>query len=390
MTTKHCTHRLRCYLCLIYSSILLAYTSPISAATDTELTARELKASKVVSAVTAVEREWGRLKIARDRFFYGDKGAHTLSVNWLQQAFEWIDDWDRQLIAIQISGPNAVNHALSAVESLINQQEAKLNVLDNAYLSLRKQIEQGQSFLKKKQPLDPNHLADYRQVLTAIEASQGNLTQAFNQLRQNSNTQLQKLRKISQVSTQAIRAKLKSQMIAAGIDRLQDALNAYDQVVTYERDVLSQLSKLTSAEMEMDNYSLNFQYFSAKQRANTAIALCQSVQQGIASTSISHQKKTHALNQAKATCKAIQGHWNTLSTLGITPAEMVFEYGQMQALNFENECSKKQPRINCEKYAVLKSLPLKTLHSMSAKELEFYEHAWQQIELDATPKGEQS
>lgn len=371
---------------LLCSALIVQYSI---AADDAELTQREQVASRTLSAATAVEREWGRLQVARDQYFYSETGAKTQLATWLEDTYHWVDQWDKQLIALEVSNPNAVNTVLSNLEDLINQQHAQLAVLDDHFQKLRIRIDEGQAFIGKKQALNPNSLPDYRQVIQAVEQSQKQLVKAFNSLKQDSNEQLQKIRTISQVSTKAIRAKLKLQLMQAGVSHLNEVLALYDQLVTYEREVLTELAKLTDTEMKMSEYALNFQYFSAKSHYKSSQDTCKLAIKSINSAAISDQKKQHALKQANATCKALDTHWSSLKDIGLTPAQMVDEYRQMMVAVWEKECRKKVSQINCEKFAVLRSVPLKTLSTMPEKDLAFYEMAWSTITHNQADEGAQ-
>jgi hypothetical protein len=170
--------------------------------------------------------------------------------------------------------------------------------------------------------------------------------------------------------------RLKRAMVTAGLEHLQKRLDEAAATLLYIERAVPLLAQLESLELTMGRHASDLAYHQAQDTLALSEAACQAFAAQLGAVGLPPHLERRALDRKTVVCDGIRGHWTDLVDLGQSPARLVHEYAKVQAAAYRAACQTDRPTVNCEKIAVLRSIPLATLQSMPADRLRFFEYAW--------------
>ncbi|APJ02893.1 hypothetical protein [Silvanigrella aquatica] len=128
-------------------------------------------------------------------------------------------------------------------------------------------------------------------------------------------------------------------------------------------------------ENKMNEYSLNFQYFSAKKLLDKIRIDCKNELDEINKSQIDKQYLKSSIDRINLLCQASEEHFIFLNSLDIPKSEFVANYFQLVNSNINLNCKKNNYNDNseCNKFAILKSINTENLKDLPDSKLEFIE-----------------
>ena len=328
-----------------------------------------------VNKVTASLDQYSNLK---NNYYYGEQGLIKRHQIFLTDTAKWIRNWQQGMALVEVGNSGQIPDAMAEIESLIRKQNQLL-------LNLRAQSSQIIEISKKANDivsdintLSKDTLTEYVGLAASLLEYNSILGTNITDMSQLPAVIIARLEETNELSPKALRMKLKSHLADRGLP-ITEVLADFDDLILYEAEIEPQLIELNIIANSVDSFTLNFAWFQANQGLKHGLEVCSDIDEKVYQIGLSNDRRSKALSRAQVSCNAMTTVVGELGNIGLSKAEMVFEYGQMINLNFPSECVLTATAIDCEKLAILRSISLASLMEMNDDQLKFYELGWSEL-----------
>lgn len=360
--------------------ILILYLNPIQAQdwNDEKLEARELVAAKLASDSNRLDRSYGYYQQVRDHYFYGSQGIEAQSQQFFQAALSWINHWSNILAMIDLSSSDSLDRILAKSQEAIEQQAKKLDELHSKGKDIALRGSKALKLLEQAKILNQSTLPQHKELVGAALNKIAELQATIKDTSKLAEKKLAELDRIQQLSLDASIARLKAELLKSGRYPLEQSLARFQEMIAVQTVAAVIIARLEAYENELDKLVINMAYFQAQDAFQNVQENCELAKKRLASFNSAFAN--HALNRISQLCSSSNSHWQSITSLGLSKAELVYEYSSFLGTSLSRECKKARPLINCEKLAVLKAVPFSQIKQMSDERLRFYEMEWANLE----------
>lgn len=361
---------------LIAITIITIYPAYSQEIPDSELEQREKVASSKVSDANSLDRSYGYYQKVRGEFYYSDNGVQTRSASFFQNSISWINNWSGILAVINLDNVT-LNQLVNKIEIKMEEQSKLLLQLDNEAHSISQQGQRALEILKKGTTIKEGQLPEYSEYVSLALNQAKVLEDAIVSISGKAQSKIEDLKYINNVSHEAVLGKLKVELIRSGKYPVEESLARFNDLVTVEQVSSPFRDSIFEKVNKLNGYTLDFAYFQAKDTWEAAKAQCQLAQDALEPYTSSFA--TAAKNQINSLCDTADQHWDSLNNMGLSIADMAYEYAFLVGAELDANCKSNAPKAVCEKYAVIQSIGYDKLLEMSDDRLEFYEKEWSQL-----------
>ncbi|WP_428241118.1 hypothetical protein [Gynuella sp.] len=329
--------------------------------------------------INQVNAALGQYANVKDQYFYGSQGLIKRNQAFFTQVSAWINNWKQGMELADVGRSGQIPGAMVEIETLIRNQRIALDSL----IAQSRQIQNigGDSISQAEvvTALPVNLLSEYPGIAEGVVQYGQILNNSVVDIRNLAADSIAELEQIYHYSPRALRAKLKSNLTAHGIP-ITDALAKFDDLVLYEAEIEPLLLELETVENAIDAYALEFAWFQANSELERGQQLCADVQAKINTSSVSSARAQKARQRQTSLCNTMVSLVDGLANIGLSKAEMAYEYGQMNNYMYAEQCREVESSVDCEKLAVLRGISYDSMMSMTDDELRFYELGWSNLQ----------
>lgn len=355
---------------LLISSI--AYSDP----SEEELTRREKKAATTISMANSLDRSYGYYQNVRNNYFYGNSGLQAKSTSFFKSSKSWIDAWSSILAVIDLNS-STLSQVYTKVEAKMEEQGNQLYVLRNDAVNILKKSKKALSILKKGNTLKEDMLPQYSETVGLAISNIKTLKESIEGISSLAYSRLDEMENANSISYQAALSKLKLELIRTGKYPVEESLERFSKLLEVERVSAPLRSSIFNKVDELNRYVLDFAYFHAQSIWGEIKDECSQANDLLSGFSSSFAEATK--KNITRLCKSAEQHWHSLRESGLSTGEMVYEYAFLVSPDLEDNCKTRSPAIDCEKFAVLRSISLEQLKAMPEDRLKFYEKQWSEL-----------
>jgi hypothetical protein len=348
----------------------------ITYAGDGDVHARETRATHMYTGADQLARSDGYYAQARDAFSTGDRSIVALTVAGDKDAQEWMDGWfklfaladlteDVSFDEFQLRLTESMQSQASALEGL----RARASAIDDATAEARRLLDNG--------PVpDVPELVDFKEVIDGLRTREAELRDAIADVGKSATSRVQALDDISGKSRMIILARVKAALLAHARYPLDRALAAVQSYLAAEAIVAPIVARVGAAENRMDTLIVNLAIFQADDALTASRALCTEARTQLEGVTGEGAYVRVSKQRVSDLCDAIEDHYTTLASGGVSRSEIVFQYLDSAKGQLHELCSIASPPVSCEKLAVLAALERADLEAMDDAHLRFVEVGW--------------
>jgi len=227
---------------------------------------------------------------------------------------------------------------------------------------------------------------NYKPVIDSMGAHESELSSALTGMAMMADAKIATMVDLDQRSRIAVIARLRAALLARGRYPLQQTITAVQQVLDAEKVVDPVLVQAARIENDLDRYALNFQIFHLLDAIVVGRQNCAAGRTTLAGVTGAARFVTAARARLEQLCTAMENHYQSLTTLGVSNADLVAAYIENDKPALTALCRKAvTPPVNCEKLATIATLDAEDYASMDDAHLSFVEYGWSD-NLDAAKR----
>ncbi|NRA64008.1 MAG: hypothetical protein HRU19_05960 [Pseudobacteriovorax sp.] len=366
--------RLRYFFTLAY--LASAVTGWSQQLTEDELERRERTAANKVSEANSLDRSYGYYQKVRDEHFYGPTGIQTLSEKFFEDSQRWINGWSSLLAAIDL-GNETLDQVYTKVQIKMDGQAYLLLQLNLESLEISKKSETALRVLARGSTIRDGQLDEYADIVKIAIANSKALEEALKSVSRKAESKIADMERANDLAYQAVLGKMKAELIRVGQYPLEESLSRFRDLKMVEEASSSYRSEIYAKTFLLHGYTLDFAYYQAKQTWKDIRVVCHVAKDSLANLDSPYAEVVRL--SIIAQCGSADNLWNSMNTMGLTPAEMVQEYAFLMAPALQQNCKSRTPKLDCERFAVLKAVSANALSAMAEDRLEFYERQWAEL-----------
>ncbi|KAB8029816.1 hypothetical protein [Fluviispira multicolorata] len=340
---------------------------------DDLLYIREQKALNLYSEINIVSERYGRFLVVRDKNLHGENGIQAKYLQCIINMGQWVKDWTHIFATIDLKNKIDANTMQVQVQNILSRQVSNAESLKRTCGQIQSDVNSALRLLENSPKYNPEILSNYKNILAETENMKEKLTQVLQSFGSSPITRIDKLEYLITLSKKASLAKLKIELLNNARIPLEKTLQEFQNILAASKLADSALANIMHYENNMNEYTLNFQYFKAKKLLTQVQKECAEKKNELNSSSISKIYLKSAIERLDTLCKASEEHFTFFTTLNSPKYEYVFNYSQLVNANINLKCDLQNNIVACNKLAVLNSLEKETLKNLPEPKLEYIE-----------------
>ena len=352
---------------------------------------REKTAIDSMQSANAMSVRDGVYRQTRDALLVGNGSIKTKLEAWEDGTRQWLTGWTTVLALADLR--EDVPYA--AFESALTPQLATLATQLTTLTKLSAQLKtQGTGALAGlgTVPGPPASsypgVDSYRSVIDAMSAHETDLSAALTGMSTMADERMATIQDLDTRSRIAVMARLRAALLAKARYPLEQTIAAVQQVLDAEKVVDPLLIDAARIENDLDRYALNFEIFHLLDTIVVGRQSCATGRTTLAGVTGATRYVTAARARLEQLCTAMENHYQSLTTLGVSNADLVAAYIENDKPALTAVCrNATNPPLECEKLATVATLEAADYADMDDAYLKFVEYGWSDNLEAARRKG---
>lgn len=349
---------------------------------DTDLSTREKNASVKIIDINKMNKAYGNYQQTVDKYFLNENGIEIKVKGWFEDTYRWINNWHLVMDLATVNNQTIYDSIFTESEKIMSSQETELINLEKRAYDIENLITKAIEYIKKEDSLlDTKSFTLYPDVRKALVENRQNFLNRLKSFQNILISKIPKLESIKQNTYNAAMLKLKQQLLVSGRFPLDQAISRYQDLVFTNANFSPLLQEIIEIESTIDQAVLGFAQFKASEFYQNGQRKCKEAKVALSSDNSSSEFKDLVSKNIYKVCNAMDSHISSLNSLGMSKEDILFEYVETMAAKYSHECKKDSPKINCEKFAILKSIKRSDYSLMRDTDLNFIEKEWSNLEV---------
>lgn len=347
---------------------------------EATLDTRRADATQRINDATSLIQNYGLQKVALDTYFYGPRGVNTLASQWLSESQTIVNAIEALSTLKNVTDVSAARQAIQIVQSFYNNQGPAVARLTEKSKLMDTSAQRIRSLSANAKSIPGVKTEELKTLYQQLEDSRVRSEEATRSIKDSVLNLQPKILDILTTSKPILIGKLKKFILEKGWKELEGPVADAEALMTFESEARPLISQLENLEMALTDASLNFAFFRATDAKDEALNACAQFERKLSAIPLTTKYRTKSMDRKAAVCKAVDTMWASLLQSGLSKQDMVKEYGASRKAEFADACKQSSQVVNCEKFAILASIPASAIDRMTDEQLRFYEDGWYGLE----------
>lgn len=350
----------------------------VQAKDSKEISEKITKAVELSNAVTEVERRFGRHAEARKQYVGQVNNLVSRVKSWQEATLDWTTDWFEVFAWADLDEPVDFSEFERTLNDLVAKQHLKFDELAQNSNHLRERLAQVRELLDHgKFPGKKTALRSYRPVYDAFEDLEKDLVKKLSFVSTTLDSRLDEIGRVNGISTRVVLGHLKKALIEKKSYPTRESLNRVKSLLSERERVDPIVAKVLRAEAAASKAALHLHLFGLERIAKDSRALCAKGKKQLEDLEGAGSQTIDATQRLTALCDSIEQHYDSLTSIGFAPADLVYEMINVEKSELDSLCvNSESPAQECDKLAVVAALDRQAIENMDRDELEFVETEW--------------
>lgn len=348
---------------------------------DTELTKRQDKATKIINDVGAIDRSAGYYKVALEQYFQGPNGIKQSTEHILQEFHNIVTELNHAANFARVVDEPSLQATLRGLDMTFSNNAQKFAELLNEIRKQQQPLKRLEALVKQADQVPQAKDTDLAKISSSVKQSAETTLTSAKALHKSLEDRASDIGKMLTIGRNAIIERLRLALLRQGLTRLQTALNTASDAMTYTTELVPKVLEIETHARALSRYASELAYFGAESERDAVRNKCAHFAVDIAAIHVTDAARQKALQRKEQLCAAVERDWNALADLG-SRVELIAQYAKVQEQKLAPHCATTtNATINCEKLAVLRATTRQDLNNMTDAQLKFYENAWREVAL---------
>lgn len=356
-----------------------------------ELPQREKTAIDAMQSANALSVRDGVYRQTRDSLLVGNGSIKATLEAWENGTQQWLAGWTGVLGLVDLRDDVPYATFEAALTTQLGNLATQLTALTKLAAQL-KTLGTGALAGLGSVPGPPVSsypgVDAYGSVIDGMAAHETELSAALTGMTAMADARMATMQDLDTRSRVAVMARLRAALIAKGRYPLEQTMTAVQQMLDAEKVIDPMMVEVARMENDLDRYSLNLQMFHMVDSMAVGRDMCGTARTTMAGMTGATRYVTAARARLDQLCSAMENHYESLTTLGVSNADLVAAYIENEKPALTAMCrNATSPPIECEKLATMAALEAADYAGMDDAYLKFVEYGWSDNMDAAKRKG---
>jgi hypothetical protein len=341
---------------------------------------REKTAIDAMQSGNAMSVRDGVYRQGRDALLVGNGSIKTKLEAWEEGTRQWLSGWMAVLALADLRDDVPYATFEAALTTQLGTLATELTTLTKLSAQLKTQGTEALARLGSV-PGPPASsypgVDTYQSVIDGMSAHETDLSAALTGMSMMADQRMATIQDLDTRSRIAVIARLRAALLAKARYPLEQTIAAVQQVLDAEKVVDPLLVGAARIENDLDRYALNFQIFHLLDTIVVGRQSCATARTTLGGVTGATRYVTAARARLEQLCTAMENHYQSLTTLGVSNADLVAAYIENDRPGLTAVCrNATNPPLECEKLATVAALEAADYADMDDAHLKFVEYGW--------------